>query len=492
MFKIRLLAILLVIMANYASYCQDCNCITHFKWLKSSFEENDAGFKYILASKGTAAYAFHNKLIEDKIGVAKTHAACLSAMQEWLRFFRKGHAYIIQSQSSISKSGVTKLPDDTTYIRKMLANWPVAEINLSEFEKYLNTRQAQDYEGVWDAPPYKIVVKKIDSGFIGVLINDVPPFWKSGQIKLEIKNNNENLKGIVYRRDHTKVESNNIEFIGQNYLDIADFRLQRVTPKLQTEKEVMDYLKSSGSRAAYIQVLDSNTLYLRIPSFELDQKKAIDSVLESNKNLLVRTPNLIIDIRGNGGGSDLSFANITPYLFTNHITKSGVEYFSTLLNNQRMFDFFNSPKYQTLFTEKQKKWAKQSYDSLQKHVGKFVYIDESFIDEKVDSIKQRFPQQVGIIIDENVGSSAEQFLLAAKQSKKVKLFGTPTFGALDIANMYSLTSPCNEYVLGYSLSRSRRLPQYPLDDRGIQPDFFIAKNIPRFKWVQYVKNILEE
>ncbi|MBO9636096.1 MAG: hypothetical protein J7578_23535, partial [Chitinophagaceae bacterium] len=155
MFKIRLLAILSVIMANYPSYCQDCNCVTNFKWLKSTFEENDAGFKYILASKGTAAYAFHNKLIEDKIGVAKTQAECLTAMREWLRFFRKGHAYIIQSQSSIRKSGVTNLSEDTAYMRKMLANWPVVEIDLSEFEKYLNAKPAQDYEGVWDAPPYK-------------------------------------------------------------------------------------------------------------------------------------------------------------------------------------------------------------------------------------------------------------------------------------------------------------------------------------------------
>lgn len=491
MLRIPLFAILSIIMANN-SYSQDCNCITNFKWLKSTFEENDAGFTYILASKGKAAYTFHNKLIEEKIRVAKTQAECLSAMQEWLCFFRKGHAYIIQSQSGLSKSGITKIPDDTAHIRKMFADWPVAEIDLSAFEKYLNSKQTQDYEGVWDAPPYKIVVKKIDSGFIGVLINDVPPFWKSGQIKLEIKINNEKLKGIVFRRDHSKVESNKVEFIGQNYLEIADFRLQRVTPKHQTEKEVMDYLKSSGSKAAYIQVLDSNTLYLRIPSFELGQKNAIDSVLASNKNLLARTPNLIIDIRGNGGGSDLSFVNITPYLFTNHITTSGVEYFSTPLNNQRMFDFFNSPDYQNLLTEKQKKWAKRSYDSLQKHVGEFIYLDESLIDEKVDGRKQLFPQQVGIIIDEYVGSSAEQFLLAAKQSKKVKLFGTPTFGALDIANMYSLKSPCNEYVLGYGLSRSRRLPAYALDDKGIQPDFFIANNIPQYKWVQYVKNILEE
>ncbi|MCH5719599.1 S41 family peptidase [Niabella hibiscisoli] len=111
---------------------------------------------------------------------------------------------------------------------------------------------------------------------------------------------------------------------------------------------------------------------------------------------------------------------------------------------------------------------------------------------EITTVKNVYPKQVGIIIDGGVGSTAEQFVLAAKQSKKVKLFGISTYGSLDISNMYAVKSPCNNYELGYGLSRSKRIPQYILDDRGIQPDYFISNEVPGYKWVGYVKNILEE
>src|SRR5690349_8882203 len=136
-----------------------------------------------------------------------------------------------------------------------------------------------------------------------------------------------------------------------------------------------------------------------------------------------------------------------------------------------MIEFVTKPEYKDFFTDKQKEWAKKSFDILQTHLGEFVLLDEPLEEESADTLETvlPFPKQVGIIIDGGVGSTAEQFLLAAKQSKKVKLFGTSTFGSLDISNMYSVKSPCNEYELGYSLSKSKRIPQFVLDERGIQP-----------------------
>jgi hypothetical protein len=63
-------------------------------------------------------------------------------------------------------------------------------------------------------------------------------------------------------------------------------------------------------------------------------------------------------------------------------------------------------------------------------------------------------------------------------------------GVLDISNMYFINSPCNEYKLGYSLTRSKRIPDFTIDDKGIQPDYYIDKTIPKYDWIDFVNKIL--
>jgi hypothetical protein len=479
------------ILSSNISYSQSCNCSSNFQWLKKTFEENDAGFKYHLSVKGQNFYNYHNKAIQEKINNVKTSNDCLAVLQEWLQFFRKGHLYIQPAATNNANSTIPQVLD-TVVIKNQFRDWPRYGLNIEEFKTYLGEKKTLDFEGIWETPPYTIAIKKTGNEYKGILINDLPPYWEKGQIKLQITNIGGKQRGVFYLRDHSKVENERVEVIGQNYLQVSGYRLKRLFPVLPTETEVQNWLKSNG-RNPYLDQLDSNTVYFRIPSFGPNYKKAIDSILIANKELLSRTPNLVIDIRGNGGGSDFTFSNIIPYLKTNEITITGVEYLSTILNNQRMMDFVTKPEYKDVFTSKQKEWAKKSFDTLQKHLGEFVLLDESFEDDDTNTSNTvlPFPKQVGIIMDGGVGSSAEQFLLAAKQSTKVKLFGTSTFGSLDIANMYFVTSPCGEYELGYSLSKSKRLPQYALDESGIQPDFFISEDVPGYQWAPFVKTILE-
>ena len=101
-----------------------------------------------------------------------------------------------------------------------------------------------------------------------------------------------------------------------------------------------------------------------------------------------------------------------------------------------------------------------------------------------------YPENVGIIMHEYNGSTAEQFLLAAKQSKKVKLFGTTSYGILDISNMHFIQSPCGNLELGYSLSKSLRIPDMIIDGQGIKPDYYITKDIHTSRWIDFVYDIL--
>jgi len=140
--------------------------------------------------------------------------------------------------------------------------------------------------------------------------------------------------------------------------------------------------------------------------------------------------------------------------------------------------------------EREKKWLKDAYQNLEQHLDSFVNLEPNKISIKQLNNSAAYPKNIGIIINEENGGSAEQFLLAAKQSKKVKLFGSNTFGALDISNMYFVISPCKEFELGYCVSRSMRIPEMSIDNKGIQPDYYLDKSVPAYQWLTFVNNIL--
>lgn len=58
--------------------------------------------------------------------------------------------------------------------------------------------------------------------------------------------------------------------------------------------------------------------------------------------------------------------------------------------------------------------------------------------------------------------------------------------------MYYVKSPYEEFELGYSLSRSMRIPEMTIDDKGVQPDYYIDKSIPNYKWIEFVTKSLNE
>lgn len=478
----RSLLLIMLLYAGIYSFAQKCDCKANYEWVKKTFEENDAGFQYTLQSKGEQAYSIHNKQILDKVIQAQTIAECAPILYQWLTFFRSGHIAIkLQEQSQVISDKKAE---------NQFSDWETYTVKTEDFKKYLDKKSITDFEGIWESEPYKIGIRKVGSSYIGFIIESGANTWTKGQVKLKFSITPDKISAVYYMRDHTAEESGHVQLVGKNHLQIGRHSLLRVYPKTDDEPKYAQYFKALHGEEPYMEQLNETTLYLRIPSFGMYYKKMIDSVLRVNREKILVTKNLIIDIRYNGGGSDAAYKEIIPYLFTNPIRGVGLEYLSTKLNNQRMLDFINKPEYE--FDEEDKKWAKESYDKLERKLGQFVNVDTETVSITTLDTIYPYPQQIGIIINEDNGSTAEQFLLEAKQSKKVKLFGVTTFGVLDISNMYFVESPCNEFQLGYCLSRSLRIPDFTIDEKGIQPDYYLDKSIPPYEWTNYVNQILND
>jgi len=461
---------------------QNCTCESNFEWVKKTFEENDAGFQYIIDRKGQTAYSLHNQLILERVREAKTLTECAELLREWLRFFRSGHfeIQILTHEQNVSQT--------TNEIEK----YGVWEVDIPQFAAYIETKQEADYEGIWDiGGVYKVGIKKEGANYIGFIIESNVEGWtEPGQIKLKIELD----KSTFFMRDHSPAVSGTPELIGKNHLQIGNQMLIRLNSIFSDDPLAENYLKSRSSRVPFLDELNATTLYLRIPSFDLGSKSAIDQLLADNRDKILKTENLIIDLRNNGGGSDQSYAELIPFLYTNPIREISVAILSSPLNNQLFLELSTATHFfGQEINDDMRQFAKGISDKLQSsRLGEFVEISDEPISIIHRDTVYEFPRNVGIIINERNASATEQFLLAAKQSRKVKLFGTTTFGALDISNMNLVESPCNEFMLWYCMSRSLRIPDFAIDDIGLQPDFYLDRTIPQWRWVEFVNDILNQ
>lgn len=481
MLKIKTLFLIFITSTSF-SFAQNCNCESNYQWVKKTFEENDAGYQYVIDKKGLPAYQAHNDDFLKRIKNAKSDTECYQTIYDWLKFFRSGHFSVSKIENKATEAPPAASENTKTELVK---------IDLEKFKKEAASKNDSDIEGIWEVEPYTIGIKKFGEVYKGFIIQSAAENWKPNELKLTF--NNDKTKGTYYLRNKTEQEIHDMRLVGKNYLEINDFTLKRVFPKFEKEEGIETYYEAIMAQKPFLKQLNKTTLLLRIPSFNGALKKDIDSVITANKSKIESTENLIIDIRYNGGGSDNSFAKIIPYLYTNPIRSVRTQLYSTKLNNQRMLDFYdNYQKYGMQADERE--YLKKAYDKLSKNLGKFVSLQD---DGKIVGITKMdkispYPKNVGIIINNGNGSTAEEFLLAAKQSKKVKLFGTTTAGVLDISNMYFVNSPCNEFKLGYALSKSFRIPDMAIDEKGIQPDYFIDKTIPDYQWIDFVNDVLNE
>ncbi|WP_166637881.1 S41 family peptidase [Sphingobacterium paludis] len=439
----------------------------------SIFEKNDAGFQHIIDLKGEEAYMAHTKSYLAKVLEISDYDACQVALEGWLRFFRTGHHRLTKTDSTLKK-------------QVSAAIWPkqfVEGDNLTRIlADHVDSENPEGVLGTWKNKDHRMLVVEKDGRYIGVVVNDSLS-WKKGQIVFT--SDKLSKSGTVYRSSFRPVGLSRLELLDKDILRINDdtYRREGITRQMRKHDEAFYRLKNSAD--TYAEQRDDSTVYLRIPSFTFN-KKAIDSVLRAFDVAIRSTPNLLIDLRDCQGGQDNNFSNLMPYLVSGVTRIVTAELLSTKLNNQMWDEIVKNPD----LSEAEKSAYKKIQALLNNNLGSFVNIfGKDVILSKPDSILH-YPKNVGIIIHENNFSTTEQFILAAAQSRKVKLFGRKTGGALDVSNMVETPLSTGDFVFEYCISRSLRIPEMSVDDKGIHPDFYLDKSIGENNWVDFVASTL--
>ena len=232
--------------------------------------------------------------------------------------------------------------------------------------------------------------------------------------------------------------------------------------------------------------MNDSTYFLRIPSF---RDSTSNQMSKDNWDAITSRPYLIVDLRCNGGGNDQNFDALADLTYSGPYLTHGVEQYAT-------------PDFLALFKDiiahdPQSEWRdylQELTDSMENHLGDYVLRPgmQRIRLVRRDTVYQN-PRRIGLLIHGRNASSAEQYILEAKESEKVVLFGNErTSGTLDLSNVFAITSPSGWFKLYIPTTRSCRWPDIVIDGKGIAPQIPIPYEISRTEALQERDGIGEE
>lgn len=234
--------------------------------------------------------------------------------------------------------------------------------------------------------------------------------------------------------------------------------------------------------------LSSDIFYIKISSFKYENIAPVKDLIYRNKKQIEKAKALIIDVRDNFGGTDDVYQPLLPYILTNPLRIMNVEFLSTstLINGLRDYAMQNVDKDSINAIQK----IEEGLTEYKENLGKFVLYDGKKVTIDTININTKSPKQIVILANQNVASAGENFLFSARQSKKVKILGTPSMGVLDYGSIREFKLGCDNYTLYLPTYRSARLPHYPIDNIGIQPDVYLDETVDN--WLNFAIQYINE
>ena len=466
-----------------ANELDGCSCAAQLDWVHATLRDNDAGYDAAVAGRAAAAHATHLDTLREAAAASPLGPACTGLLDRYARYFRTGHLYV----NPIGGGPADVAPAVDGDAPPLPPAQPVDTVALLAAA----ARADDPLLGVWHLGAYTVAVERDDADptrYVGRIVASDYDQWRPGQVKFAFSLAEGS--GTYLMGDHSPRPLSSVDTPVDGALALAPYGTwHRLSPTPDYPVDYLAYEADYHSATPVLRELSPVTMYLRVPSFATEHQPHLDSLLAAHHGDLTSHDGLIVDVRGNTGGSDWTFARLLDYLYTHPIRQPAVEFLSTPLNDARYDWILEMPDLDSA--------ARAWVDDIRARLagqapGTWVMETDSVLALETRERVLPRPARVVVLTDGDCASSCEGFVLAARQSAKVKTMGLRTFGALDVSNMNFVESPCGAYQLSYTTSRSRRLPHYAVDDYGIQPDIYLEPDlVAPWEWVEYARGRLE-
>lgn len=227
--------------------------------------------------------------------------------------------------------------------------------------------------------------------------------------------------------------------------------------------------------------INDNFLYVKLAVFNQKEVERLDSLLIANRELLAKTPHLIMDLRGNGGGNTSTSDEMAKLIYTNPIVypawdyRSSAEFIKAKERDVRSEKDTTNPYF--LRAVKLLKAAKENPGMMVQDSGDLI--------RTLNIDPNSYPQQIAFLIDKGSGSATEFYIFESKQSKKVTLFGTNSYGVMDYGSDQDFKICGGMYNLATPWGRNGWVRDFRIDNVGFKPDVRIPES--EKDWVAFVQ-----
>lgn len=436
--------------------------------MDKAVKENYAGYRYKMhGEKGIVLNKLYDELLREAKKEKYQNYHCARLLESYITAYEDKHTHVnyLGLRHLLKKISEEEKNNLFTLVAEKI---PMEERSIKEYLK----ESTDPLEGIYTNKGDTCVVLENKTNmrdYVGVMLNTDKKYWNRGEVKFELKRNSKNQYDYFFYDAFHSLESRRDIAVNEKKID----SWVKIFPETEGSKE-------QRNKSSYIQKYADNTLYLQLPTFERTYKSVIDNFLKENKEKLQETPNLILDLRGNGGGTDGTFSEIIPYLYTNPVVRKGVEFYCSRNTIE---------KFEELLEEEESPFLRKLIERMKANEGGFMPLqDREEVAMEFDTVFP-YPKNIYIIVDRHCASSAEEFILIAKQSSKTKILGENTSGCLDFSNVVQF-SPKDDawWNLDYASSVSKRLPDNPVDEKGIAPDIYLQTGT---NWLDKVYELID-
>jgi hypothetical protein len=436
------------------------SCAENLDSLTHRIELNYAGVR--LEVRGERRREYDQTLERLRAEAARSRGEdCYGVLSRLTGWFADPHLFVFQSGRV-----------DFAEVRRRAAAIPILPVDEARVRAYLARAAGSldPIEGIWYEQGLRVAVLPdsgaAPGGFVALVLDPDSSIWPRGAVRARFRRQADgSYQTEMWTRNYARRE-----LTGRVHKRL----LLRTSPGIWGREFPVpahhEGLLAPGDPRRPTLLLRPGTVVVSIPSHDPAYRRVLDSLVAAHVDDLATRPRLIVDLRGNEGGSSWMSDVLRPYIATaTKRTTPFDEEGAVMLSSPDQIAYARRA-----FGSDTSRFVRTLLQRLQASPGELVPFEEPGHESpaRVDSVITG-PRCVGVLTDGGTVSAAEVLVLVALRSERARVFGQPTAGALDYqsTNVVPFSSRERRWLLGYpTITRNTALPAGGMRGRGIPPD----------------------